>query len=85
MCNQTVGLVQGALEAAGIATVSLTLLPEVTRKVRPPRALSMPFSFGYPLGQPFDRVLHRKIVLDALALLARTSVPVLEDFRNTEE
>lgn len=85
MCNQTVGLVQGVLEEFGVATVSLTLLPEVTRKVQPPRALSVPFPFGYPLGKPFERVLQRSIILKALALLARTDLPVLEDFRNRDE
>lgn len=84
MCNQTVGLVQGTLEEAGIATVSLTLLPEVTKKVQPPRAMSVPFPFGYPLGKPGDRTLQRRIIVEALALLARMDLPVLEYFRNED-
>jgi hypothetical protein len=52
MCHQTVGLVQGEIERAGIITVSITLLPEITRKVRPPRALEVPFPLGFPLGIP---------------------------------
>ena len=36
---------QAEIERAGIATASITLLPEITRKVRPPRALAVPASF----------------------------------------
>lgn len=85
MCNQAVGLIQGSLEEAGIATVALSLLPEVTKKVRPPRALFVPFRFGYPLGKPHDRDLQREIVLAALRLLERTDLPVYEEFRGGED
>lgn len=81
MCHQTVGLIAGALEEAGIAAVSLTLLEEVTRKVNPPRALAVPFGFGYPLGRPGDIQLQREIILQALQLLERESLPVLEQFQ----
>lgn len=80
MCHQTVGLVQGRLEAAGIATVGLSLLPWVTRRVRPPRSLVVPYALGYPLGRPGDRELQLAILQAALALLARTDVPLLEPF-----
>jgi len=80
MCNQTVGLIQGVLEEAGIASVSLTLLETVTRKVRPPRALFVPFPLGYPLGRPHDRGLQRRIILRALRLLESETLPVLERF-----
>ena len=51
MCNQTVCLVQAAIERAGIATVSISLLREITEIIRPPRALHVPFPMGYPLGK----------------------------------
>jgi len=70
MCHQTVGLVAGELERRGIATTSVTMLPEITRKVRTPRALAVPFPLGYPLGRPFDPALQTRIVRAALALLA---------------
>lgn len=54
MCNQSVGLIAGIIEQAGIATIGLSLLKMVTRKVRPPRSLHVPFPFGYPLGKPND-------------------------------
>lgn len=78
MCNQTVGLIQGILEETGIASVSLTLLRDMTRKVKPPRALFVPFPFGYALGRPQDGALQRNVILQALKLLERTDLPVLE-------
>ena len=78
MCNQAVGLIQGALEEAGIASVSLTLLESVTRKVLPPRALSVPFALGYPLGRPHDPTLQRRVILAALSLLEAKELPILQ-------
>jgi hypothetical protein len=72
--------VQAELERRGITTASLTMLPEVTRKVRPPRALSVPWPLGFPLGAPNDVALQRKVLIALLALLSRTDVPVLESF-----
>ncbi|HEY7680101.1 MAG TPA: hypothetical protein VIC04_06230 [Terriglobia bacterium] len=80
MCNQTVGLIQGALEEAGIASVSLTLLEVVTRKVRPPRALFFPFPFGYPLGEPGEPAVQRRVILESFEILKRADLPVLERF-----
>ena len=80
MCNQTVGLVQAALEEAGIATVSISLLREVTKKVQPPRAFFVPYPHGYPLGRPHDVLFQRKVILEALQLLQRTDIPLFEEF-----
>lgn len=81
MCVQTVGLVQAAIEREGIATVSVSLLREVTRITRPPRALFVPYPLGYPLGAPNDVALQHRIIEQALPLLTRTDVPVFEDFK----
>ena len=72
MCHQSVGLIQSIIEKAGIATVSVTLLREITDKVDPPRALFVDYPLGYPLGAPNDASLQRRIILSALALLPRT-------------
>jgi hypothetical protein len=81
MCNQSVGLAASVIEKAGIATVCLSLLREITEKVRPPRALFVPFRIGYPLGEPHDASLQHRIIFSALALLApQRSLPVLSDF-----
>ena len=80
MCHQTVGLIQGLIETAGIPTVSLTLLREVTERVRPPRSLFVPFPMGFPLGRPHDSDLQERILLAALALLSRVEPgPLLEE------
>ncbi len=81
MCNQTVGLVQAALERAGLTTVSLSLLREVTRALKPPRALFVPFPMGFPLGEPNNAALQQRVLAAALALLSRTDVPVLKEFK----
>ena len=73
-------VLQREIEAQGVATVSLSLYRDVTEKVRPPRALWVPFPFGRPLGAPNDKAIQRKVILAALALLSRPEGPVLEDF-----
>lgn len=82
MCNQTVGLVQAALERAGITTVSVSLLREVASVINPPRTLVVPFPMGFPLGEPHNAVLQQRVIAAALALLPRTAVPVLAEFTN---
>lgn len=81
MCHQTVGLVAAELERRGIATTSVTMLREVTEKVRTPRALFVDFPLGYPLGRPDAPALQTRVVEAALALLdAPGPPPVLVDF-----
>lgn len=81
MCNQSVGLIQRAIEYAGMTTVSLSLLREITEKIRPPRALFVPYPLGYPLGEPNNVTLQTRIMQSAFALLPRTDAPVLESFQ----
>jgi hypothetical protein len=69
MCHQSVGLIQSIIEKAGIPTVSVTLLREITKRVAPPRALFVDFPLGYPLGAPNDAALQTRIMLAAFELL----------------
>ncbi len=80
MCHQSVGLIQRQIEYAGITTVSISLLREITEKTRPPRALFVPFPLGYPLGEPNNIELQTRIIRVAFALLSRNDCPVLESF-----
>lgn len=80
MCNQSVGLIQRAIEYVGITTVSISLLREITEKIKPPRALFVPFALGYPLGEPNNPELQTRVMHAAFALLGRNDVPVLESF-----
>lgn len=70
------------LERQGIATVAIVLLEKVARKVRPPRALWVPFPHGYPLGAPDDPDLQHRVIHAALALLEDPDAvpPVLARF-----
>lgn len=75
MCNQTAGLIARALEESGISTVTISLLREVTEKVKPARALEVPYGFGYPLGRANDVELQHQIVNAALKMIERVEVP----------
>jgi hypothetical protein len=69
------------LEAAGIATTSISLIREHTQGMRPPRALWVPFSLGRPFGVPNDTQFQSDVLRAALQLLERTDGPViLEDY-----
>ncbi len=68
------------LEAAGLPTTQISLIREHTEKIRPPRALWVPFDLGRPLGAPGDAAFQRRVLLAALRLLEAESGPVLEDF-----
>ncbi len=82
MCHQSVGLVQSVIEKSGIPTVSITLLREVTERVRPPRALAVDRPLGYPLGEPGNAPLQKRIILAALGLLAQPfSEPLIVEFQ----
>ncbi len=79
MCHQTVGLVGAELERRGVVTASLSLLPEITRKIRPPRALEVPYPLGYPFGRPNDPPLQRRILRALLRLTSRDDVPLVAE------
>jgi hypothetical protein len=55
------------------------MLPEVTAAVRPPRALSVPYPLGCPIGKPRDPELRRRILRALLAVATRDDVPLLVD------
>ena len=79
MCNQAISLVAAEIEKRGIATVCLVLLREIAEKVRPPRALFVPFAHGFPLGRPHDAELQKQLMMQALSLLNRDDVPLIQD------
>jgi hypothetical protein len=81
MCNQTVSLIAAELERRGITTVCIVLLREVAEKVRPPRALFVPFRHGYPLDRPHDPARQRAVIERALELAEsdHAEPPVLVD------
>jgi hypothetical protein len=56
------------------------MVREHTEKVKPPRALFVPFPFGHALGRPDDPALQHRVLRAALDLLAEPAGPVLRDF-----
>ena len=54
----------------------ITVSPDASRQMRPPRALyPRGFNVGNALGKPFMRDLQRRVLLDALDLLTGPSRP----------
>lgn len=60
----------------GIPTVLVTVSPEVSAQMRPPRALyPKGFRVGNSLGRPGMRELQREVLRDALLLLTEDTRP----------
>lgn len=68
MCHQTVSLVQVELERRGIATAALSVMPDITQKVQPPRVVEVDATLGSPLGPPNDVEAHLATLRRMLAL-----------------
>ena len=50
--------------------MSVTVARDVTERLKPPRAVFVPFRMGHHFGVPFHRVLQRRVILDALKHLS---------------
>ncbi|ETW98471.1 MAG: hypothetical protein ETSY1_18600 [Candidatus Entotheonella factor] len=55
-----------------------------TERIKPPRALWVPFELGRPIGAPDNPAFQTRVVRAALELLERPTGPVLEDFPDDE-
>ena len=69
------GLIQRVVEAVGIPTIGITLQKEVTRRVKPPRAVSLRYPFGHPMGEAFAVRQQRAILLLGLEALETLGAP----------
>ena len=68
--------VQREIEMKGVPTVLVTVSPEVSAQMRPPRALyPKRFKIGNSLGRPGMRDLQKKVLQDALGLLSQNTRP----------
>lgn len=67
-------------EAAGIPTTLISLVRVHTEKMRPPRALWVPFELGRPFGPPGDAAFQTHVLEHALGLLEAASGPLLVDY-----
>lgn len=68
------------LEQEGIPTAGISLIRLHTEKIRPPRALWVPFELGRPLGVPGDAAFQTRVLRALLALLEAPAGPVLRDY-----
>jgi hypothetical protein len=68
-----------------VATTSISMVREHTDKVKPPRALFVPFPYGHALGRPNDPELQHRVLKAALDLLGASAGPVLVDFPDEAE
>ena len=61
---------------SGIPTVLITVSPEVSAQMRPPRALyPNGFKIGNSLGKPNMRELQKQVLKDSLNLLTKNTRP----------
>jgi len=75
-----VGGLSHYLEEQGLATTQISLIREHTERIKPPRALWVPFELGRPLGVPNDPAFQKRVLREALSLLEVPSGPILKDF-----
>lgn len=68
------------MEEEGVPTTHISLIREHTEKIKPPRALWVPFELGRPFGVPGDAVWQTRVLRAVLELLEAPSGPVLADF-----
>ena len=61
------------IEAAGIPTVIVTMMPAVAEERRAPRIVGVEFPFGHPFGMPGDKAMQRRVLELALSVLASAS------------
>ena len=67
-------------EKAGLTTVAIALVREHAERVHPPRALWVPFYFGYTMGKPDNPDFQHRVLAAALTILDAESGPVLADY-----
>jgi hypothetical protein len=70
-----VGLIQRTIEAAGIATISISLSKDISQKVLPPRAVYPGFPLGHPMAFPGQTFRQKQILRLLLISLKEMSSP----------
>ncbi len=67
LCHRTVVAIQREIEMLGLPTVLITLVPQNSREMGPPRAIHpVGFTLGDSLGLPHRRDLQMRVLRDAL-------------------
>jgi len=60
---------------SGIPSVTLSMIPDLTRAVGVPRLVGIGYPMGRPLGRPHDAEGQRAVLRDTLQLLATAAGP----------
>jgi hypothetical protein len=63
------------IEAAGIPTAILTMMPDVAVWLGAPRVVGVEFPFGHSFGMPGDDRTHRRVLHTAVTVLAGAPTP----------
>jgi len=63
------------IEEAGIATVMVTMMPDLAAKFRLSRVVGVEFPFGHAFGMPGDAAMQRQVCEAALSLLEEAQGP----------
>jgi len=63
------------VEAAGIPTITVTMMPELAQKYRSSRVLGVEFPFGHSFGVVGDAEMQTRTLQAALDLLATATKP----------
>lgn len=64
-----------AFEAAGMSTVTITMMPIWSERIGVPRTLGVEFPFGHPIGHPHDIDEQLGVVRAALQVLRTATEP----------
>lgn len=63
------------LEASGLSTIMVTMMPFWAEKVGVPRTLAVEFPFGHTLGQPHNVDQQMRVIHQALDILETEETP----------
>jgi D-proline reductase (dithiol) PrdB len=63
------------IEAEGIPTAIVTMMPAVAEERRAPRIVGVEFPFGHAFGMPHDATMQRRVLELALRVLAGATAP----------
>jgi hypothetical protein len=63
------------LEAKGLSTIIVTMMPYWAERIGTPRCLAVAFPFGHTLGQPHDSAGQMRVIREALRVLESAQNP----------
>ncbi len=69
--------IQNAIEDAGIASVSINLMPDMARRAGVPRCVGVEMPYGHPCGHAGDAAEQTTILRAALRLLDEATEPAI--------